>query len=159
MSGPRDTVSGSRMRYVFIRGQERPTILKHVPGVGVETIPPQGHGESTITITDHDDARGINQTFYNLQRHLMGDTQGSRGATASASTEAGTQESRGMKCPVCLESYLGIKGRGKIVFYIWILYFALIIYRRAVVLHGVRARVLWPVSRHVPPHQWSVSHV
>ena len=111
MSGPRDTVSGSRMRYVFIRGQERPTILKHVPGVGVETIPPQGHGESTITITDHDDARGINQTFYNLQRHLMGDTQGSRGATASASTG-------GMKCPVCLESYLGIKGRGKIVFYI-----------------------------------------
>ena len=118
MSGPRDTVSGSRMRYVFVRGQDRPTILKHVPGVGVETIPPQGHGESTITITDHDDARGVNQTFYNLQRHLMGDTQDSRGATASASTEAGTQESRDMKCPVCLESYLGIKGRGKIVFYI-----------------------------------------
>ena len=113
MAGPWDTVSGSRMRYVFVRGQERPTILKYVPGVGVETIPPQGHGESTITITDHDDARGINQTFYNLQRHLMGDTQGSRGAIASASTEAGTQESGGMKCPLCLESYLSIKGRGK----------------------------------------------
>ena len=114
MAGPWDTVSGSRMRYVFVRGQERPTILKYVPGVGVETIPPRGHGESTITITDHDGARGINQTFYNLQRHIMGDTQASsRGATASAFTEAGTQESGGMKCPVCLESYLGIKGRGK----------------------------------------------
>ena len=43
------------------------------------------------------------------------------------------------------------------------LFITMIIYRRAIVLHGVWSRVLWPVSGHVYPQQqqrqWPVSRV